>query len=183
MKEGLFNRIVAPATVVIAMMAVVVWVFPRGTATVEVAVQERPGEPVTAVPGATETDHAAPPVESAPAPAIPTLPTSSPPPASKDLLERRPRGDSEEPLRVSLGDGEQAVILNGKASLAVAFTRVGEEAFPSLRVEGDSGPKTLALLGPGGRLEFTAAGRNYVASVLRRDDIAKRLYLQVDLQQ
>jgi hypothetical protein len=88
-----------------------------------------------------------------------------------------------EPVRVSLGHGEQAVILGGQASLAVEFTRIGEEEFPSLRVQGDGASETLALLGPGGRLEFTAGGRRYVASVLRKDLAAKRLDLQVDLQQ
>jgi hypothetical protein len=187
--ERLYYRLVAPATVVMAVMAVVVavmavvaWRLPPDSRRDENAFQDRAGESVAIEPEALEADTAEP-ADSGAAGPKPVMPVGNPAEGARGITEGRLPADSAEPVRVSLGDGEQAVILGGRASLAVAFTRVGEKEFPSLRVEDDSGPRTLALLGPGGRLELTAAGRTYVASVLRRDDVAKRLDLQVDLQQ
>lgn len=189
MKARLYNRLVAPATVVMAIMAVVMaimavvaWMLPSENRRDGNAVHDARGEAVASESEAIAADPAEL-AESGTASPNPLMPAGNPAAGAGLVTEGRPPTDSAEPVRVSLGDGEQAVILGGRASLAVAFTRVGEVEFPSLHVEDDSGSKTLPLLGPGGRLEFTAAGQSYVASVLRRDDIAKRLDLQIDLQQ
>lgn len=166
-------------TVLACVVAVLAWRFPqlpRGEVDV---IAKGSGETVVVEGGA---DQSGPPEETPPA-GGPIIPAGNPPPGTGGVTERKPPASPALPVHVSLTDGEQAVILGGRASIAVSFTQIGEEEFPSLRVEGDGAPKTLALLGPGGRVEFTAAGRRYVASVLRKDLAAKRLDLQVDAQQ
>ena len=164
------------AMLVLAVVACVVAVLDRRDSTAR-----DPGE-AEAVPVESGTDQSGPPEKPPPA-GGPIIPAGNPPPGTGGVTERKPPASPALPVHVSLADGEQAVILGGRASLAVAFTQTGEEEFLSLRVQGDGALQTLPLLGPGGRVEFTAAGRHYVASVLRKDLAAKRLDLQVDAQQ
>ncbi len=171
MKEGFFAKMGAIATVIGVVVTVVVLVLSRGERSAGETAEDQPAESITS---AEPTDEVTP-------PEVPVPPVDAPSGGDAGGASEA-AADSAQPLRVSLGDGEQAVILGGRASLAVAFTRIGEEEFPSMRVEGDGGPKTLALLGAGGRLEFTAAGSRYVASVLRKDLAAKRVDIQVDPQ-
>ena len=78
------------------------------------------------------------------------------------------RSGTELPVEFSLQDGEQKVLLDGQASVAVEFDRVGESEFATvvINVPG-SEPTRHAVLSAGARFEFTVNGRRYFLSVVR----------------
>jgi hypothetical protein len=88
--------------------------------------------------------------------------------------------DSTLPIEFTLEDGEQKVLLGGRAAVAVEFARAGAMEFTTLRIHTDGSTRNEALLGPGGRFELTAGGDTYLLSVLSLDSTAGRVKLSID---
>ncbi len=152
------------------VVTVVTWCFPKqseagpGTAVPEV-VDPSPAEPVNQA-GLGKGSSSNITEGSAPAALPPRQPPTKP--------ERRP-------VELVLKSGEQRVILNGRVGLAVEQTMVGEMPVLTLRISPSGAPtQNHAVLGGGTRVEFQAAGRGYVVSVLSWDPSSRQAVLRVD---
>jgi hypothetical protein len=66
------------------------------------------------------------------------------------------------------------------AGVALQFSEVGGEVFPTVRVTVGTEATPHAVLGAGERFEFSAGGNEYLLSVLSVDSAAKRARLRVD---
>lgn len=102
-------------------------------------------------------------------------------------LDEKRQPTREEPLKPDfpvefiLADGEQKVLLGGQVGLAIDFNRVGSKEFLTLHISVAGEPAAHhAILSGGGRCEFRAGGKTYVASVLRWDARAQEAALRVD---
>ncbi len=84
------------------------------------------------------------------------------------------------PSEFELADGEQKVVLAGRASVAVEFNRQGEIDFLTVRVATGDESVPKAVLGAGERIKFHLGGRTYYVSVLRIDRVQKTVALRVD---
>jgi hypothetical protein len=81
---------------------------------------------------------------------------------------RVPRPRDDLPVEFSLQDGEQRVLLDGLASVAVEFNRMGEADFVTVVINiAGSEPTRHAVLGAGARFEFSINGRAYLLSVMK----------------
>src|SRR5688500_1302206 len=74
--------------------------------------------------------------------------------SSKAVLPSRPAPAPEVPAEFTLLDGEQKVLLSGRASVGIQFNQVGEERFLTLRINSDGGPQVHAILGAAARYSF-----------------------------
>jgi hypothetical protein len=86
----------------------------------------------------------------------------------------------EIPFEFELADGEQKVVLAGRAFVAVEFNRQGEMEYVTLRVGTGSESVPKAILSAGARIEFHLEGRTHYVSVLRIDRVQKTVALQID---
>ncbi len=87
----------------------------------------------------------------------------------------------EQPFEAFLQDGQQLVILGGRASVAAEFSRVGEVEVPTVHLWTDGAEQlNYALLNAGMRIEFKSGGNHYVASVLDVDEVDRLIHIKIN---
>src|ERR1044072_6957905 len=129
-----------------------------------------PGEPIAPTPtplhaagsGATST-----PAATAMATAEPktgAVPTVAPPPASPRLPARE-----QFSTRVSLRDGEQSLMLQGRLGVGISFTAIGSTTLATLRIVQDGEERSEALIPLQRQLIAEVGGRKYSVAVVAAD--------------
>jgi hypothetical protein len=172
-----WSAIGALAGIASVLITVIIWIYPR---------DHWPGVSRAERTGAEQTPETSSPLVPTPPPPgdiasgiageeDPLVPLGSPPAGTGNK-----HGVAEMLSEFELADGEQKVVLAGRASVAVEFNRQGQIDFVTVRVGtgGESVPK--AVLGAGERIEFHLGGRTYYVSVLRIDRVQKTVALRID---
>lgn len=86
----------------------------------------------------------------------------------------------EFPAEVALRDGEQSVLLTGRASVGIQFNQLGSERFLTLHVNAEDGDRSHTMLGTGTRFPFRVAGVTYQVSLLVADYDERTARLRID---
>jgi len=106
-----------------------------------------------------------------------------PPPregSTEPVLPLKPAPAPEVPTEFTLSDGEQKVLLSGRASVGIQFNQLGEERFLTLRINSDGAPQVHAILGAAARYSFRVGEAEYQVSLLSADHGEKTASLSID---
>ncbi len=182
-RQGRLFRYAAIATIVGTSILLFQWLDPRSPNS-PFSSAEKPAEPI-AVPESTtapapETDPGG--TVGQPVPSSTKAGASLLPPVHPHPTDKATPIVDPDPTLFSLKNGEQKVFSDGDLSVSGDFNQVGEMVVPTLhiQVQGKE-PEDHALLTPGGRFEVAIGSKTFVVSVLRVNEFAQTLELQVDL--
>lgn len=171
MNENNTSRLKTGATIVGAVAALGAWLLPGGirscrmetvaSSSKEAQVQTAPETPDLSAPKESER------VE----------PLAARRKIENGLADKSP--DSS-PQEFSLANGEQKILLSGRAGLSAEFTEVSGVGFVTLRVNVDDQSTPYALSHSGERIKFRCAASDYYLSVMSIDNTAEKVQLRVD---